>query len=201
VLEWYLRTKLRLENNYVIFDKYLPKEGQITDIGCGYGYMDYMLYFMARGRKITAIDYDAEKIEVAANCSAKNEYLEFFASDIRSFEIENSRGFILSDVLHYMPEDEQEILLTNCIRHLESGGVILIRDADSEQHKKHFGTMLTELFSTLSGFNKTLDDKKKLFFSSREKIEKICHDNGMKSEVLEESRHTSNLLMAIKKMT
>ena len=52
VLEWYLRVKIRLENDYQVFHDLLPAQGQILDIGCGYGFMSYMLQFAAPGRDI-----------------------------------------------------------------------------------------------------------------------------------------------------
>ena len=65
VLEWYMRVKLRLENNYEQFHELLPKEGKLLDIGCGYGFMSYMLQFAGPKREITGLDYDEEKIATA----------------------------------------------------------------------------------------------------------------------------------------
>src|SRR4029079_7888394 len=44
-LEWYLKIKLRLEKNYQRFHDLLPKQGKLLDVGCGYGFMSYMLHF------------------------------------------------------------------------------------------------------------------------------------------------------------
>ena len=111
VLEWYLKVKIRLEKNYEMFHIHLPKEGQITDIGCGYGFMDYMLSFLSEERTITGIDYDREKIEVANNCPAKNERLRFICGDALATPLPKSSAFILADMLHYFPEEEQEKLI------------------------------------------------------------------------------------------
>ncbi|MEO7765822.1 MAG: 1-acyl-sn-glycerol-3-phosphate acyltransferase, partial [Ferruginibacter sp.] len=37
-LEWYLKIKLSLEKNYQVFHELLPLEGNLLDIGCGYGF-------------------------------------------------------------------------------------------------------------------------------------------------------------------
>ena len=71
VLEWYLRVKIRLEKDYQIFHDLLPNKGRILDIGCGYGFMSYMLQFAAPAREITGYDYDEEKIDVASHCFSK----------------------------------------------------------------------------------------------------------------------------------
>ncbi|MEO8086707.1 MAG: 1-acyl-sn-glycerol-3-phosphate acyltransferase, partial [Bacteroidota bacterium] len=37
VLEWYIRIKLKLENNYRLFLERVPRTGSVVDLGCGYG--------------------------------------------------------------------------------------------------------------------------------------------------------------------
>jgi uncharacterized protein len=194
VLEWYLKVKIRLENNYELFDKYIPKEGQITDIGCGYGFMSYMLGFLSSKRKITGIDYDKEKIETANNCPARNERIEFLHGDVLNMDLPDSKAFILADVLHYFPEIEQEKLLVRCIEKLEPGGVLMVRDGDRQMGKKHFGTKLSEFFSTNIGFNQTRDNNKELYFTSKEKIMSILERQGMMVEIIDETKMTSNLV-------
>ncbi len=115
LLEWYTRIKLRLENNYNVYDKYIPRKAKIVDIGCGYGYLVYLLSFISRDRQILGIDYDAEKIELANHCISKNDRVTFVAADASSFAFDNSDVFILNDMLHYMPEDKQKDLLKRCI--------------------------------------------------------------------------------------
>lgn len=194
ILEWYLKVKIRLEKNYELFHRYLPKEGHITDIGCGYGFMDYMLSFLSDGRIITGIDYDKEKIEVADNCPAKNERLKFIYGDALEMTLPKSRAFILADVLHYFPEEEQEKLIIRCIENLEEGGILIIRDADRQMGRKHFGTRLSEFFSTRIGFNRTQEGANKLYFTSREKITGILSRYRMRVEVIDETKMTSNIV-------
>ena len=64
VLEWYMRIKTKMERNYEDFHRMLPEKGDIMDIGCGYGFMSYMLHFVAPGRNMLGVDYDADKIAV-----------------------------------------------------------------------------------------------------------------------------------------
>jgi len=195
VLEWYLRIKLRLEKNYNIFNEFIPNKANITDIGCGYGFMPYMLTFLSENRKITAIDYDEEKIELANHCFSKNERVEFICADATSIDFQESDIFIISDMLHYIPDDEQEKLIMKCINKLNPGGKIIIRDADSGLKKRHLMTRYTEFFSTGSGFNKAR--YKKLFFVPREKMEKITVENNMELQVIDNSSLTSNLIFVI----
>ncbi|MCX6244205.1 MAG: methyltransferase domain-containing protein [Bacteroidetes bacterium] len=200
VLEWYLRVKLRIENYYQPYNELLPREGEILDLGCGYGFMSYMLSLTSPLRKITGVDYDAEKIRVALNGYLKNDNLEFICDDITKYSFSSKDAIVLSDVLHYLPEEKQEALLNRCIDNLRPGGMILIREADSDVMKEHRRTKLTELLSTqIVGFNKTAGDLKELHFTSRENIRSIVEQRGLKVEVVHTAKHTSNVLMIIRK--
>ncbi|MFY0253894.1 1-acyl-sn-glycerol-3-phosphate acyltransferase [Chitinophaga sp. 30R24] len=199
LLEWYMRVKTRLENNYGLFHELLPKEGRILDIGCGYGFMDYMLAWAAPGREITGIDYDEEKIEVAANGYNKPDTLQFIHGDIAAMPFEEYDAFILSDVLHYLFPEEQETLLQQCIARLSPQGVIIVRDGDSDRVTRHGGTKFTEFMSTkVIGFNKT--KAKQLSFFSATQVRNLVNKYGAVAEEIDNTRYTSNVIFVIKKL-
>ena len=78
--------------------------------------------------------------------------------------------------------------------------MILIRDADSDIRLRHRRTKLTEIFSTrIISFNKTAGDLKELHFTSLENIRSIVEQHGLKVEVIHSAKHTSNVLMIIRK--
>ncbi|MBN1790947.1 MAG: 1-acyl-sn-glycerol-3-phosphate acyltransferase [Bacteroidales bacterium] len=195
VLEWYTRIKLSLENNYNLINSFVPREAKIVDIGCGYGYLSYLLSFVSPKRKITGIDYDADKIDMANHCISKNEHVNFFAADAIEFSYDFADVFILSDVLHYMSHEKQEVLLEKCIRNLNPKGVIIVRDADRDMEKRHRGTRYTEFFSTRSGFNKS--DQNRLFFLSGKTIREFAAKHNLQTRVIDNSRLTSNVLFVL----
>jgi uncharacterized protein len=197
VLEWYLRVKSRLEKNFSACDEFLPKEGEILDIGCGYGYITYMLSFTSEKRIITGIDYDEEKISVARHCFSKNDRVQFIAGDVRNYSFEKKDAFLLYDIMHYLPEESQEELLRRCIENLRENGIILIREANKSMKKRHRRTKLTELISTRTGFNKTMDLSGTLYFTSAEQIAAIVSDYGMQMDVVDNKKVTSNLFFLI----
>jgi 1-acyl-sn-glycerol-3-phosphate acyltransferase len=199
VLEWYMKIKIRMEDNYLPFHKHLPENGLLTDIGCGYGFMSYMLYLLAPQRRIMAYDYDRDKIDTANHCALKNDNIQFHHADVSRAEIPQSDAFILADVLHYMPEDEQEKLITKCTGKLNDKGVIIIRDANAAMKKKHLGTRISELFSTHLGFNKTIGESKKLYFISKEKYLTIFSQLDLHVEIIDETKMTSNIVYVLRK--
>jgi uncharacterized protein len=197
VLEWYTRIKLSLEGNYKRINSYVPREAVIMDIGCGYGYLSYLLSFVSSKRKITGIDFDADKIGLANHCISKNDGIEFVTADAAEYNYKPADIFILSDILHYLPFEKQEKLLEKCISKLNSGGKIIIRDADRDLEKRHRGTRYTEFYSTRSGFNKS--DQNKMYFLSGKTIREFAEKHNLKTEVIDNTRFTSNVLFVLNK--
>jgi len=200
VLEWYMKVKIRMESHYRLFHENLPASGQITDIGCGYGFMAYMLHLMAPGRKITGYDYDADKIDTANHCALNDSHTAFIHADISTIDPPLSDAFILADVLHYMPVEEQEILIRKCAGRLKAGGVMIIRDADRDMRKKHLGTRISEILSTGIGFNKTAGLKNRLFFSTRSHYLSVFDSLGFECRIIDQTRLTSNLVYIVRKV-
>ena len=199
VLEWYMKVKIRAEDHYRIFHEHLPEEGTITDIGCGYGFMAYMLHLMAPGRRILGYDHDPDKIDTALHCALKNEKTSFIHADITQLEPEPSDAFILADVLHYLPEEEQAKLIGRCAASLRPGGTIIMRDADAAMRRKHLGTRLSEIISTRSGFNRTWQGRRKLFFLPGEKYLELFSQSGLEAEIIDQTKLTSNLIYILRK--
>ncbi|HEY8735294.1 MAG TPA: 1-acyl-sn-glycerol-3-phosphate acyltransferase, partial [Puia sp.] len=196
VLEWYLRIKIRLEEDYKIFHELLPERGRILDIGCGYGFMTYMLNFAAPGRDITGYDFDEEKISVASHCFSRNSNIHFIKADVNQLHIVPSDAIILSDVLHYLQQDQQEILLRKCMNALRTDAVLLIRDGDRDLEEKHARTRLTEFLSTrFFSFNKTAGLP--LQFLSGKTIREMATAYHMDCRSLSQSDYTSNKLFVI----
>jgi len=199
VLEWYGKIKMNFENNYQFFHDQIPKKAKIIDLGCGNGYMDYMLLMLANEREIIGIDYDDSKIKVAQNCNAYTQYkdsIRFETSDLTEWKYEMADVFIIMDTLHYLPQDEQEFVITQAVKHLNPNGKIIIRDADTDLNKKHKGTKFSEWQSTkVFGFNKTKNDSKKLYFSSAKKTQTLLESLGLQVYIVDNTKLNSNVVI------
>jgi SAM-dependent methyltransferase len=200
VLEWYLRVKMAMENNFDIYCTYLPRQGEILDLGCGYGYISYMLMLTSDERTITGVDYDRKKIIIAENGYLRNNMISFVAADVLNYPITPKDGFLFGDVLHYQTYQQQESLLKDCIKNLRPGGVILIREGNADKKKKHRLTKITEFFSTkIIRFNKTQDNTRKLYFTSAQKLTEIAEEYGLNFEIIDQNRITSNDFFVLRK--
>jgi 1-acyl-sn-glycerol-3-phosphate acyltransferase len=197
VLQWYLKVKLKIERDYEVFHEVIPMKNKILDIGCGYGFLSYMLSFTSRDRTITGIDYDENKISIAKHGFLKNPQLHFVCSDALKYEYEDYDTIILSDILHYLKPDEQELLLVNCSKHLLPNGQIIIRDGDISREKRHKTTNLSVWFYTwFLRFNKTSGHG--LPFIDRELIPNFVKKYGMEIEEIDNARYTSNIFFILK---
>lgn len=199
VTEWYMRVKVALEDNYKLFNEMVPRAARVTDIGCGYGFLDYMLMFMSPDRIVKGIDYDDEKIAVANHCFSKNERIDFLSCNALEAELPQSDVFLLNDMLHYMPYEKQQQLIERCMQNLLPDGRIIIRDGNTSNEEGQKVTKWTEIFSTkILRFNKT---EGQLFFTSFERITAIAEKNGF--EVVEHMANdetTSNEIYVLKKV-
>jgi 1-acyl-sn-glycerol-3-phosphate acyltransferase len=195
VLEWYLRIKLRLEKYYAPFDALVPRRATVLDLGCGYGFLCYMLQFLSEERTITGVDYDEEKIETAQHGYLRTDRLQFFHSDVTQFPLATYDVIIISDVLHYLPAAAQDTLLIRCFTALNPGGKIIVRDGNADLQERHEGTKLTELFSTrIMKFNKT---EAALNFISGKALESLAAKHGMEVSLLDDTKFTSNVIFVI----
>lgn len=197
VEEWYIRIKVKMEKNYRLFNELIPPQGQITDIGCGFGMLCYMLAMLSDKRKLLGIDYDEDKIGVARHAWLKNEQTDFVYANALEFNLPESDVFILSDILHYMSYENQELLLKKCIRLLKPNGMIIIRDGNKSDKKKHKVTKFTELLSTrIIRFNKTQEE---LCFTSEQQVQHIAESCNMNLETIKNDKYTSNTLYLFRK--
>lgn len=197
VLEHYTKIKLKFEKCYAPIISLIDKDSSIIDLGCGYGYVSFLVSELYPETKITAVDYDAEKIDVAKHCFiGKN--IEFIHHNIIDYDLPQANTYIISDMLHYISREEQEKLIIKIVNKLPNNGKIIIRDANSEDKQHHKITRLSEWFSTswLLGFNKK--DETLSFFSTSD-IERIISPYNLKLRVIKAEDETSNVLYCVEK--
>lgn len=197
VVEWYIRIKVKMERNYRLFNRLIPAQGQITDIGCGFGPLCYMLSLLSEDREILGIDYDEDKIALAQHGWLRNEHLQFRHGNALEYPLPESDVFILNDMLHYMSYEHQRTLLLKCADRLRSQGMIIIRDGNSANTSKHRLTRFTELLSTrIFNFNRTAGE---LHFTTETQLRKIAVTCGMNVEIIPNDKYTSNTIYIFRK--
>lgn len=197
VLEWYTRQKIKIEKLYTTYDRILPKKGTIVDLGCGFGYMAYMLHYLSSERRLIGVDYDEEKIGMANHNFSKTEALNFVHGSIVNFKYEMADAFVINDVLHYLTYEEQELVITRCVEHLNTNGVLVIKDGDCEDTKGTQMTRLSEFFSTNFGFNQMAHGQ--MFFTSESRLRATAEKLNLSIELVEKSTVSSNTIFLLRR--
>jgi 1-acyl-sn-glycerol-3-phosphate acyltransferase len=221
VLEWYCRIKSGLEGYYETFHNLLPRSGTFYDLGCGNGFMTYMLHWAAEDRYFIGVDYDGNKISTAQHnylrhkayktqlrkvkaglldaetLIAKTPGIQFEEADITQYQLEACDGIIISDVLHYLLPEQQQQVLDRCYVALNADGVLIIRDGVAELFERHKGTQRTEKWSTkIVNFNKTQNE---LHFITQAFITNWAAAHHMQLSIIDNTKKTSNLIFVLKK--
>jgi len=149
-----------------------------------------MLAQLSDRRRVLGIDYDAEKVAVAAHSFLATERTRFECADALEADLPEADAFILGDVLHYMTHEAQDALLARCFERTAPGGMVIIRDGDSSEKERHRATERTERWSTrLVRFNKTVGA---LHFTDAERIATAAHRAGFEVRVAADAEKTSN---------
>ncbi len=199
VLEYYTKAKVRLEKNYMRYWQQIPDNAVVSDLGCGYGYLSFMMSHMKPEAEFRAYDYDEDKIDLARHCYAVAPNHIYNVADIVDTDFEESDVFIINDVLHYMTAGERKIVLDKCLAKLKDGGKIIVRDADKSLEKNHKVTRLTEWFSTSSviSFNKV---KRDIDFFDAEEMKRFAEINGLSIEITDNDETTSNKVFILRRV-
>lgn len=199
VEEWYVRIKVKMEKNYQLFDSLIPSTASITNIGCGYGTLDYMLAMLSPSRQILGIDYDEDKIDVANASFLKRDNINFVYANALEYDLPKSDVIILCDILHYMSLNDQQFLIEKCAKSLNKGGLMIVRDANTNKKEGQKLTNLSELFSTrILKFNKIKQD---LCFISAEQMYTLANRCGLSVESFDNDNYTSNTIFLMRKTT
>jgi uncharacterized protein len=196
VLEWYMKVKVALEGNYKQFHELVPEKGNILDLGCGYGFLCYMLSFLSEERTVTGIDYDEEKVETAKHNYSKNDRINFAVGDVTTFPLGKYDAIIIADVLHYLTPEAQELTIRRAVEALNPEGRLIIRDGNAELKERHQGTQLTELFSVkILKFNKSTND---LHFLKASQLQQIAANLNCTVEIIDDTKFTSNVIFVVR---
>ncbi len=122
--------------------QYLPEQGRILDVGCGFGL--FALYFAGQssGRYVQGFDYNQRRIAMAAR-SAEQLGLgncRFSVADAATTPIDQPFDAVyMLDILHHIPVEAVAPLIGRITQNLAPGGKLIVKDvADRPAHKRWF---------------------------------------------------------------
>lgn len=123
--------------------QYLPEEGPVLDIGCGFGL--FSLYYAETGprRLLRGLDLDRRRIELARRAARRLglENALYEVGDAREFK---GDGEVLAaymlDIVHHIPPRTVPPLCRQLRRCLPAGGLLLVKDVDTRPAPKRWFT-------------------------------------------------------------
>lgn len=122
--------------------QYMPANGRVLDVGCGFGL--FALYFakLRPGMSIEGFDYNERRIHDANDAASKLgiENARFRCGDATKVSVNGSYDAVyMLDIVHHVPRDAVPPLISAIRRHLKPGGRLLIKDvADKPAYKRWF---------------------------------------------------------------
>ena len=179
-LESYLYWKLKVDPLYRGLDAVIPETGTVLDLGSGHGLLAAILARKSRRRRVVGVDYDPDKVRVSQAAARALGNLEFFAGDVRTFDLPAADVVLLVDLLHYWPPETQRQIIGRAAAALADGGVLILRDAIPSPSLGHRVVAGAEAFAVAVGHNRAGG----LFFQARDFYLEAFASQGL--ELIEE---------------
>ena len=127
--------------------QYLPMQGRVLDVGCGFGLFSLYFASLEPGRRITGVDRDARRIEFA-RVSAERlriDNVDYHAGDGLVWETaETFDAIYLIDLLHHLPKDSVRGFLGKLRDRLAPGGVLVLKDVEDRPWWKRLFTLAVD---------------------------------------------------------
>jgi 2-polyprenyl-3-methyl-5-hydroxy-6-metoxy-1,4-benzoquinol methylase len=127
--------------------QYLPDEGPVLDVGCGFGL--FSLYYAATGprRLLRGLDLNPKRVAQARRAAARLglDNVTYEVGDARDFkgDGEVSAAYML-DIVHHVPAASVPPLLRALRQCLPAGGRLLVKDVDTRPAPKRWFTWLLD---------------------------------------------------------
>lgn len=165
---------------FLEMEKLIPSEGVILDVGCGIGIFSNLLSLSSSARNVIGIDTSEEKIKIASATIKGRTNIKFIQGDIRSMEINDIRGIVMSDFLHHLHYDLQQLILNKLRVRLNKKGILLIKEIDPDDGMRF-------LMSALS--DKLLYPRDKCFFIKQKDLTRYLDTIGFSVHVKKTLKH------------
>jgi len=163
------RSFLRLRSILTPYDRMasvLPARGRVLDLGSGHGLLAFALAVGSHEREIIGIDHDADRVRLAGAAALGlpvGSRPVFEVGDLKeklwSFESGSLVGIAMIDILHYFDPASQQFLVSQAARVLAPGGVLVLREIDSDDGIKARANRLYEHLATGVGFTRSAGPK------------------------------------------
>ncbi len=130
---------------------YVPRCGEILDVGCGYGLFSNALALEEPRRSVVALDPAGPKVAAGRRAGRSLPNVRYLQGTIDAARGGSFDAITVLDVLYLLPPAEKRYLLACCRELLKPGGVLLLKTNDTRPRWKFLVTWLQEAIMTRSG--------------------------------------------------
>lgn len=188
MIDIYLKLYDKLRSIICPFDKiikYIPKDGELLDIGSGYGTFCFILSTERPRMKITGIEMDKKRVSTANSRVTDGSNLKFVHGDIVNFSI-NKRFDIITclDLIHHIPMKYHQSIFKRINELLKDNGLLIVKDMDDKPFYKYLWNYVHDCIMTRS---------MKMYYVPKDEMIKLLETNGFAIEYVKD---ISNLLYA-----
>ncbi len=116
-------------------EQYLPNEGEILDLGCGFGLFALYMAASKPNAHIIGLDMNSKRLALARASAQKLgiENVSFIRQDLRAWKPDQKIAAAYAlDVFHHVPVESGNRLLQELETHIEPGGRFLLKDIDTD---------------------------------------------------------------------
>ncbi len=123
--------------------QYLPREGTILDIGCGFGLFSLYYAQVLPGAHLKGFDLNARRVKLAREAAGRLglRNATYAVGDARGYRpSEEYAAAYMLDIVHHVPPETVEPLLAALYKGARPGGCLVVKDVDTEPTYKRWFT-------------------------------------------------------------
>lgn len=146
VVRWYARVRFVILRQQFLqaIGQYLPRDGRILDLGCGFGLFSLYFGLDAPERTLVGVDLSEKRIEWARRCADRLGVTNVSYTASNVLEWKESAPFdaiFMLDLIHHLPKDEVAGFLHKVTRLISPGGILILKDVSNRPFYKRWFTL------------------------------------------------------------
>lgn len=126
-----------------LLDEYLPSQGTVVDLGCGYG-LSLHLVRQLRDVTVWGIELDPHRYHIGKTSVAGDSQVNIMQGELLSRTWPHASAILLLDVLFLIPSEGKRQIIQRCSETLTPGGVLIVKDTAFVPRWKYLYTQFEE---------------------------------------------------------
>jgi 2-polyprenyl-6-hydroxyphenyl methylase/3-demethylubiquinone-9 3-methyltransferase len=174
IIRLYVRIRFHILRQRFLdeIDQYLPENGKVLDIGCGFGLFSMYFALKRPSCSFEGIDLNQKRIDEANRTASKiglrNVKYRMGSAVNLSFE-DRYQAIYMLDIIHHIPAETVEPLLKNIYGALSEEGVLIIKDINTKPTYQRWFTWWLD---------KAMDPKTPVHYWPSEDLKQLLHRLG-----------------------